>query len=189
MPAWSEDPGSALPLRPKLGRPRVGFCGYVPRPGVVGRLRGVGRGHATRARALRALARSPELETRFVVRERFHGGSRQEFLENLVESDYTLCTRGAGNFSYRLYETLACGRIPVFVNTDCVLPYEDEIDWRAICVWVEESELDEIGARVAAFHEGLSEEDFRALQRECRRVWESWLSPEGFFANLHRLLP
>ena len=96
------------------------------------------------------------------------------------------CARGAGNFSYRLYETLSCGRIPVFVDTDCVLPDEDMIDWRSLCVWVDESELDEIGERVAAFHAAYDDSSFRELQHECRRVWLERLSPEGWFEHLDR---
>ena len=104
----------------------------------------------------------------------------------MVGSDYVLCIRGAGNFSYRLYETLSCGRIPVFVDTDCVLPYERWIDWPSLGVWLPEKDLPRIAERVAAFHELLSPTEFRERQRACRRLWEEWLSPVGFFANFYR---
>ena len=155
-------------------------------------------GATIRARALRALADSQAVETNFIVRDRFHGGAllanggvdfdrmqmtRLEFVQNLVESDYILCVRGAGNFSYRLYETLCCGRIPVFINTDCVLPYEFAIDWSRYCVWVDQTELPRIADKVAEFHRNLSPEDLMDLQQNCRKLWEEWLSPQGFFAN------
>jgi len=111
---------------------------------------------------------------------------RREYVQNIVESDYVVCTRGAGNFSYRLYETLSCGRIPVFVDTDCVLPYDFLVDWREHCVWVEEDDLPQIGERVLEFHEGLGEKEFVELQHHCRRFWEQYISPEGFFSNFHR---
>src|SRR5919108_319285 len=139
-----------------------------------------------RAEALRRLATSNRVATNFLVRRSFLGGAikagnvdaktmqqvRREYVENMVESDYVLCARGAGNFSYRLYETLSCGRIPVFVDTDCVLPYEWVIDWRAHCVWVDAGELGQIGPRVLEFHESLSDDDFVELQRRCRELWE-----------------
>jgi hypothetical protein len=194
MPAWSEDfveryLGGELVVRARGPRPVVGFCGYVPRPSLVGRLRGVGSGHSVRRRALSALGASPAVETCFVLRDRFNTGSREEYVATVVGSDYTLCTRGAGNFSYRLYETMSCGRIPVFVDTDCVLPYEDAIDWRSLCVWVDERDVSRIDESVAAFHERLSPAEFEERQRQCRAVWERWLSPSGFFANLARCLP
>ena len=55
---------------------------------------------------------------------------RFEFIRNILSSDYTLCFRGSGNYSLRFYETLCLGRIPLFINTDCKLPFEDEINWR-----------------------------------------------------------
>jgi len=154
-----------------------------------------------RTQALRALLASPRVETNLVVRDRFLGGAwlrdgrtdlalmqkvRLEFLQNMLESDYVLCARGGGNFSYRLYETLSCGRIPVFIDTDCVLPYDFEIDWKKYCVWMDEKEIDSIGDRVAEFHASLTPQDFLTLQGECRRLWNDWLSPVGFFRNFHR---
>ena len=114
--------------------------------------------------------------------------SRLEFLENLLESDYVLCARGYGNYSHRLYEALACGRIPLFIDTDCVLPFDFAIDWKRFCVWVDQVDLRSVADRVAEFHASISGEEFEELQVACRRLWEEWLSPEAFFANFHRHL-
>ncbi len=157
-------------------------------------------GYRIRSKAIEALSRSERVETNFIIRRAFWAGAmhegkldinaaqsaRQEFVQNIVGSDYVLCTRGAGNFSYRLYETLSCGRIPVLVDTDCVLPYENLIDWSHLCVWVDEKDLGDIDAKVSAFHNGLSPRDFEDLQRLSRQVWESWLSPLGFFSKFDR---
>ena len=224
VPAWSEDfvvryLGGTVPVRPRRPAPTVGFCGKtsdpVTRPATLqGRARRavgnrkralarrLGRlpdGHAARTRAVRELARAPEVTTNFVIRDDFWAGAipggapdyaalrraREEYVANMVDSDYVLCARGDGNFSYRLYETLSCGRIPVFVDTDSVLPLDFAVRWRDHCVWVDESELDRIGERVGEFHERLSDAEFEELQRSCRRFWETHLSPEGFFAHFH----
>ena len=208
--------GSQLPLRAKREKPIVGFCGNAgPRQtSFKQRVKGVfGRGAnllgmrkstiapAIRARALNVLLASPLVETNFIIRDRFLGGAlrpdqsidlgtmqkvRREYVENMVESDYILCARGSGNFSYRLYETLSCGRIPVFIDTDCVLPYDFDIDWRKYLVWVEERELSTVAEKVAEFHAGLSPQDFLDLQLACRKLWEEKISPVGFFANFYR---
>ena len=115
-------------------------------------------------------------------------GSQLEFLQNLLESDYVLCARGLGNYSHRLYEALACGRIPLFIDTDCVLPFDFSIDWKRFGVWVDQVDLRSVADRVAEFHASISEEEFEELQVACRRLWEEWLSPEAFFANFHRHL-
>ncbi|MFL5945865.1 MAG: exostosin [Gaiellaceae bacterium] len=208
LPAWSEDFVTAhlrgeLPIRRKAPRPVVGFCGLAPeRRGIRARLRAHDAHTSIRARALRILREHPAVDTNFVVRDRFLGGAivggvvdadamrrvRSEYVRNMVESDYVICARGAGNFSYRLYETLSCGRIPVFVDTDSVLPLDFAADWRSHCVWVNQSELEDIGDRVAEFHDAIGDEEFVDLQRSCRRFWEEYVAPEGFFAHFHEHL-
>ena len=107
----------------------------------------------------------------------------------MAGADYALVTRGEGNFSYRLYEVLSCGKIPLFVDTDCVLPYDGIIDWRKYCVWVDEEEIDMIGERIVEFHERITPARFVELQGEIRRLYEEWVSPVGFFRNLRRCIP
>jgi hypothetical protein len=71
----------------------------------------------------------------------------------------------------------------MFVNTDCVLPFEQRIQWTRHAVWLEDRDLDTAAQQVARFHRALGPSGFRDLQRENRRLWEEWLSPEGFFAR------
>lgn len=107
---------------------------------------------------------------------------RQEFLSNVQNNAYTVCVRGTGNFSLRFYEVLAAGRIPVFINTDCILPYDQKINWKKYCVWVELDELDQLPQKILSFHEALDAPAFSNLQLQCRKLWESRLSFAGFHA-------
>jgi hypothetical protein len=215
LPAWSEDflqcyLGGELRPRPRRARPTIGFCGNTmaglpartPGSGLrrlLGKPRQATAGLSVehpRTEALVAVESDPRLQPNFVLREGFWAGAlgdtqalmgaRGTYVQNMLNSDYVLCVRGIGNFSYRLYETLSVGRIPVFVDTDCVLPLDFEIDWRDYCVWVDESEIRQIGERVLEFHESLRDGEFEDLQRVCRRLWESHISPQGFFASFHR---
>jgi len=107
-----------------------------------------------------------------------------EFLNNVIGTDYTLCARGAGNFSYRFYETLAAGRVPLMIDTDCVLPFADKIDWSRHCCIVPERELKNIGSHLLAFHAKLNAETFAKLQSANRTLWESYLSPNGAYVHV-----
>ena len=208
VPGWSVDflpryLGGKLPVREKRPMPVVGYCGYVdydfatPKSLLVHLARRIsGRkikpGAALRGRALRSLRRTNGLEVNFVYRTDFSGGCdqtlREEYVRNIIDSDYALVTRGVGNFSYRLYEVMSCGRIPVLIDTDCVLPFDHIIDWKRYCVWIDESELSLLGKKILDFHEKLSSEEFRELQINIRRLYEEWLSPVGFHQNLRRCL-
>jgi hypothetical protein len=169
-------------------------------PGLAQRL-GVSTFMRVRARAIDVLRSSSLVDSSFVFRNGIvaddRGGTgpyngsfdyRGEFVENVLLGDYVLCTRGWGNFSFRLYEILCLGRIPLFVDTDCVLPADDAIDWKSICVWVPEPDLDRLPSLVLSHYDGMSDGEFAEQQRLCRQVWETVLSPHGFFRYLQRWL-
>jgi hypothetical protein len=189
--------------RPKQERASIGFCGYVSTSwkrmaySLLGR-REKALGLIMRAKSMRALSACGKLQTQFIRRSAFWGGQfgspeletkrhhhvRQQFLDNLMGNDYTLCIRGAGNFSYRFYETIAAGRIPLFINTRCVLPFEQEIDWRKHCVWVEEEDLHRCGEILADYHAGLTAARFAEIQTSNRQLWLDRLCPLGFYKQV-----
>lgn len=226
IPTFSQDflalhHAGILQPRQKTGEPSVGFCGYAPPLGCrwsAHRLQETFRyaayrmklltrhrhliAHAPRVQALRALAQTAGVTTRFIVRDQFAfnrwgvlqpGGTpesavrqRGEFLANLDGADYALCARGLANCSIRFYEAISLGRIPLFVDTQCVLPYDWLVDWAKACVWVEAAELPRIGRILRDQHDRISPGAFVARQAQLRRLFVEWISPEGFFANLHR---
>ena len=114
----------------------------------------------------------------------FQDRVKKEYYQNICETEYTLCIRGTGNFSTRFYETLALGRIPIFVNTDCILPFEKEINWKEHVVWVEENELAEIDKKISDFHNSLDKVNFKQLQLKNRLLWEKYFSFPGFINKL-----
>lgn len=198
--------------RRKKERPSVGFCGYGSISsaklawsifsGLRNNVLNYGQpdfaefpivpATIIRDRAMRQLEKNRDVNTRFIRRTKYTSnrlendldGSVRSFFENMFETDYTLCVRGFGNWSYRFYETLASGRIPVFLDTKCVLPLESAIDWRRYCVWVERSELKQIGDKLLDFHSSLGQGEFHDLQVECRSLWEQQLTLRGCMENL-----
>ena len=207
------------PLLPRSDKPRIGFCGQTDHSTLQGVqkkawLLGFNAASALRLipeepqdtepptnlrmKALRILESSPLVDARFIKRDKHLGAPRsdadrkrlaREFFENIRDSDYTLCVRGRGNFSVRLYETLAMGRIPIFVDTDCILPFEDQIDWRRCCVWVDRRDLHRLPEKVAEFHAALDEDALHDLQRRCRALWLDRLTFFGFFNHFSELFP
>ena len=188
---------------PKEAPPRVGFCGFVGTP--AGRLfyrllgaRQKVEGLAFRARVLAALRRDPRIRCDIVARSSYLGHApmaafdkahplateRDVFLRNLFECPYALAMRGKGNHSVRFYEIMSAARIPLFINTGCVLPLEAEIDWRNLLAWVEDRDLPSIGEHLIRFHESISPEEFDERQRRIRSLWESRLLPIPFFRHV-----
>lgn len=149
-----------------------------------------------RAHLLYLLEQSGELVTNFIYREQYRGGATteemreqttREYYNNLRDSDYVLCVRGGGNFSVRLYETLMMGRIPVFVNTDCLLPFPEVIDWRSHVVWVEWNERASIAEKILEFHKRHTATSFMQLQKANRELWLNQLSVAGIYRLLSQV--
>ncbi|MEP2969940.1 exostosin domain-containing protein, partial [Nonlabens ulvanivorans] len=141
---------------------------------------------------LKQLESHPAIHTDFIYRDKYRAGaitneqrekSTIEFFQNLNNSPYTFCLRGAGNFSVRFYESLACGRIPVLVDTDVQLPLEDQIDWdRHICRVLPNENLAE---KLIGFHKTQTPASFRDLQKSNRALYENYLVRHAFFCKLH----
>ena len=161
--------------------------------GVVERL-GKHTAFPQRARAVRALGRASEVDARITLRPSMtrldldtakEREMHAEFVASLEASDYVLAVRGEGNYSYRLYEALAAGRIPAYLDTGAVLPLELVVPWDDLCVIVPERETRHLGAVIASAHERMGSEGFARRQTAAAEAWEGWLSMEGYFAALH----
>jgi hypothetical protein len=56
-----------------------------------------------------------------------------------------LCPRGVGLTSFRLYESLQCLAIPIYIYDDIPwLPYQDEISWKKISIIINVNDIDKI---------------------------------------------
>ena len=146
-----------------------------------------------RGELLRRLTRAKNIRTNFIVRKNYRAGIKTDnnshptvvdFFNNLKESDYTLCARGSGNFSIRFYETLALGRIPVYVNTKGALPLENAINWKNHVVWVEKENVHQMAKILCNFHGQLDSESFLDLQNRNRKLWEEQLRLGPYFKNV-----
>ena len=155
---------------------------YVPDPVLPSLLK--------RKQILHQLETIDGIDTNFNIRESFAVGTvggnkvaRSQYINNIINSDYTFCYRGAANYSLRFYEALCLGRIPLFVNTDCMLPFADKVSWKDVCLWVEEHNVKYIGDAVLDFHHSITASDFIDRQYYCREIWEKYLSTKGFYFN------
>lgn len=213
MPTLTEDVGAGgISLRHKQEKPIVSFCGqagyhttrqwaaYALKnarcsvqslwdPAAAARKVGV----YWRRAALRACNKSPLISTNFIVRRSFSGAhatieldparARREFIASIVDADFVLAPKGDGNYSDRLLETLALGRIPVLIDTDAVLPLEHAIDYAKIVVRVPMRRVGETAQLIREFYDRLDEEEWQRRQRLARETFERYLRVDAFFEH------
>ncbi len=65
----------------------------------------------------------------------------EEYRRLAAKSWFGLAPRGYGKTSFRLYEMLSMGVIPVYIYDDPWLPYQDQINWTDFCVLCPEQAL------------------------------------------------
>jgi hypothetical protein len=148
-------------------KPIVGFCG---------------QNYKYRQESIARLQQSDVIDCNFIIREHFWGGNPHDpdlindFVNNIANSHFTLCNRGQGNFSMRFYQVLSAGRIPVFIDTDMKLPFENEINWKDISVSAKDN--DELVANILHFYKT---KDLDVVYKECRRIYTKFFSTERYF--------
>ncbi|MFA6459160.1 MAG: exostosin family protein [Candidatus Paceibacterota bacterium] len=147
-----------------------------------------------RKKILARLRQSEEIITKFIIRRTYSGNektieldleqAKREYVENILQSDFTLCVKGDGNFSTRFYETLSLGRIPLLLDTECVLPMEAEIDYSEFVFKIDHKDYRNISSVVSKFFRELSEERYMAMQTRAREVFISHLRLDAYFNRI-----
>lgn len=202
---------------PKGTRPKIGFCGRegnsaglsiwnllpknITRLGAtipeLGRSKGLRCifGSPLRRDAMQILKDQNLVEVDFLTRlgvqhtPKTEGAAREEFENNLLRNHYSLCTRGSDNYSYRFFETLAAGRIPVLIDSNCTLPLEgkleSDIPWDQLIIRVPCKKMKTISRAIQTHFDSKTEPQFAVLQHKIRTTFEK-LKPETFYPEMLR---
>lgn len=202
--------GRELVLRRKKDAPVAGFCGYAGFKNFESKMRFLAKnflidlcaafderkrvfkqGLYFRRKALEALSRSKIVKTNFIARNFYSANlktleippekARAEYIQNILNSDFTLCPKGDANYSARFYEVLSLGRIPVLIDTDCVLPLQDSLDYENFIVFADYKNIGKIDEIISDFYKNLDEDEFAKIQKRAREVFEKYLKIGHFF--------
>ena len=67
--------------------------------------------------------------------------NQELFLKKMYESYFSICPRGFGPTSFRLYESIKLGIVPVYVSDEHFLPFEDIIDWSKFSIILKSNKI------------------------------------------------
>jgi hypothetical protein len=149
-----------------------------------------------RSRMLDILEKDDAVETCFIRHRRYRAGATTPeekekgnilFYQNMKDSQYVVCYRGGGNFSVRLFQALACGRIPVIVESDNNLPLPSVINWEKFPT-IDFRNFISLPAVIKKYHQGHDKKSFQELQLHSRHLWESALTEKGFLKQLFTVI-
>ena len=103
---------------------------------------------------------------------------RKRYREILGRSRFVLCPRGAGTSSFRLFETLACGRVPVILSDEWVAP--EGVNWDSCSVRVPEAQATNLVSILVE-----REAQWPQMSDAAKQIYNDWFAPTAWF---HRIV-
>ncbi len=203
VPAYATDLSYEKPFefRKKSAKPVIGFCGWANINGLGAKfsffiknsfiLSGAFKqGIYFRIKAIDIFNKSKLVIPNFIIRSSYSASektieldaikAREEYRNNMIQSDFILAPKGDGNFSVRFYEALSLGRVPILIDTDCPLPMEEKIDYSKFVLKVDHKDINKIDKIVADFYSNLSDDEWLNMQREAKKVFDQYLRIDVF---------
>ena len=104
----------------------------------------------------------------------------KKFLDITCSSKFGLAPRGYGKSSFRMYEILQLGTVPVYISDVHYLPWTDELDWNDFCVPVNEDEIEDIDTILKL----IDDVEYNQLLENGKKVYEEYFTLEGMFKNI-----
>jgi len=97
---------------------------------------------------------------------------------------FALCPRGFGKTSFRLYEAMYYGAIPVYIYDVPWLPYTDVLDWSEFSILCHISQIDSLAARLRAISPGA----IRQMQAKVAELVPEFFTLDGVYNQIIRRL-
>lgn len=117
------------------------------------------------------------------LKDHAHFGFGAEWESVMAKSVFTLCPRGLGRASFRFYEAMSVGSIPIYIWDDKPwLPFADVIDWNELIVGVPVVEVEKLPEKLCS----LSETQIQRMQTRIKEVYHEYITPEAVFKEIRR---
>lgn len=115
----------------------------------------------------------------------FGQGPMAKFIDITNRSVFTLCPRGYGRTSFRLYEALALGSIPIYIWDDFEwLPYKDKLNWNEFAVSINIRDLEKLPGIISAH----TPEMIRQKQEKIKQLYGEYFTYEGACNQIIKML-
>lgn len=104
---------------------------------------------------------------------------------NLTQkSKFCICPRGYGLNSFRLYEAMQLGSIPVIVTDEPYLPWNDELNWNEFSVIIPENDIQKLEEILTS----ISEEKIEEMRSTIKKLYSEYFTMDGMYRNIIKRL-
>jgi len=103
----------------------------------------------------------------------------------LSDSIFGLCPRGYGPASFRFYETIQMGCIPIYISDQFWLPFADYIDWNKLCLMITPDEIESIPEKVDQL---IQSEEYKNMLEYGQYCYNNYLSWDGAVNTICKII-
>lgn len=91
-----------------------------------------------------------------------------DIYNSIIESSYfSICPRGYGPTSFRLYESIALSSIPIYISDEFILPFKEIINWNNLAILIKPNEIKKIPNIIDNILNSNQYEEMLAYGRHC----------------------
>ncbi len=103
--------------------------------------------------------------------------NHKKYINHLNKNYFSLCPRGTGPGSIRLYESMGCGCIPIIVSDDYKKPLDWYLNWDDFSITVPESEI----ANIPDIINSVSDDEMEKMSKISLEVFNKYFSPKNMY--------
>lgn len=96
------------------------------------------------------------------------------------KSKFTLCPRGYGKTSFRLYEAIQLGSVPVYISDEHYLPWTDELSWSQFCVLIKPNQIPDLKDILMSY----TEDQIKIMVTTGQQIYNDYFSLEGVCSQI-----
>lgn len=101
--------------------------------------------------------------------------SQDRFINITKRSLYTLCPRGYGAQSFRFYEALQLGSVPIYIHDDNKwLPFEDKIDYSSFSIVIHEKDINLLSNVI----ENIDRNEYQKMYETGQKIYNKYFTLE-----------
>ncbi len=110
-------------------------------------------------------------------------GKGDNWQDVMSRSIFSLCPRGQGATSFRIYEALSMTSIPVYIwKQHLWLPYTDELEWSSFAIVAEASQMVDVKSQILNYRPN----DIQAMQARICQLYPKYFSYDGVCDYIRR---
>lgn len=109
--------------------------------------------------------------------------NKQDYINTIKNCTFPLVMRGDGNYSYRLSEVMSLGKIPLFIDTHCRLPFDNQIDYQNLFIRVPFDDLKNIESYISQYLNH-NKDHLQEIQKKIRNIYENYFILTAYYTKI-----